>query len=213
MLFHTQFVLSSLIGHAVRWRSPPREDAQTTWGDAIRRHGLHTLLGVAWAGFVWWLNPTFLWWLLPVVGALILSVPVSVYTSRVAPGRRLRRRRLFLIPEEARPPAAMRATRKYVKRALPEADGEMAVVDPLLNALACAQGVARHELPEAVRRERSERIERALRDGWSALLHMAVWSDAPIAPSWRRARDAERPHPPRPWQPAQPRIEAARPAA
>ncbi|HEX2391118.1 MAG TPA: glucans biosynthesis glucosyltransferase MdoH, partial [Casimicrobiaceae bacterium] len=169
MLFHTQFVTMALAGRAVRWKSPPREDAETRWRHAFARHGMHTLVGIAWAAIVWWLNPAYLWWLLPVVGALILSVPVSVYTSRVAPGRRLRRRRLFLIPEEARPPAAMRATRKYVKRALPEADGEMAVVDPLLNALACAQGVARHELPEAVRRERSERIERALRDGWSAL--------------------------------------------
>jgi membrane glycosyltransferase len=231
MLFHTQFVLSALIGRTVRWRSPPRDDAQTTWLDAIRRHGVHTLLGIAWAGFVWWLNPTFLWWLLPVAGALILSIPLSVYTSRVSPGRRLRRRRLFLIPEEARPPAAIRATRKYVKRALPAADAEMAVVDPLLNALVCAQGVARHELPAAVQRERDAQMQRALREGWSALgpaqqasllgdplalsrLHAAVWTDdAAIAESWRRARDSARAPPPRPWQPAPASIEAARPAA
>ena len=90
MLFHTQFVLTALAGRSVRWHSPPRDDAETTWGDALRRHGVHTLIGVAWATFVGWLNPAFLGWLLPVVGALILSIPLSVYTSRVAPGRRLR---------------------------------------------------------------------------------------------------------------------------
>ena len=45
MLFHTQFVAGTLIGGAIRWRSPPREDAETRWGEAIRRHGWHSLLG------------------------------------------------------------------------------------------------------------------------------------------------------------------------
>src|SRR4029079_13595533 len=73
MLFHTQFVVMALAGRAVRWKSPPRDDAQTRWGHAIARHGMHTLVGVAWAAIVWCLNPAYLWWLLPVVGALILS--------------------------------------------------------------------------------------------------------------------------------------------
>ena len=103
MLFHTQFVLTALAGHAVHWASPPRADAQTSWTHAVRRHGLHTFIGVAWAAGVWWLNPQFLPWLLPVVGALIVSIPLSVYTSSVALGRRLRARGLFLIPEETEP--------------------------------------------------------------------------------------------------------------
>jgi hypothetical protein len=92
MLFHTQFVAMALAGHAVRWKSPPRGDSETGWRYALRRHGLHTLVGVLWAAIVWWLNPSYLWWLLPVVGALILSIPLSVFTSRVGLGRKLRRR-------------------------------------------------------------------------------------------------------------------------
>jgi membrane glycosyltransferase len=229
MLFHTQFVLSSLAGRTVRWRSPPRDDAQTSWSDALRRHGGHTLLGTAWALFVWWLNPAFLWWLLPVVGALILSVPLSVYTSRVGLGRRLRRRRFFLIPEEARPPAVIRATRKYVKHALPTADAQTAVVDPVLNALVSAQAVARDHLPPNVQAERNALVMRALRDGWAALsraeqgvllgdpralsrLHVAVWSDPAAHETWVTLRATSRPAPPRSWQPA-PSVDAARPAA
>jgi membrane glycosyltransferase len=229
MLFHTQFVLSALAGRTVRWRSPPRDDAETSWSDALRRHGGHTLLGSGWALFVWWLNPAFLWWLLPVVGALILSVPLSVYTSRVALGRRLRRRKFFLIPEEARPPAVIRATRKYVKHALPPADAQTAVVDPVLNALVCAQAVARHHLPPRVQAERDALVMRALRDGWAALsqpeqgvllgdpralsrLHVAVWSDPATHETWVPLRAASRPAPPRSWQPALP-LDAARPAA
>jgi membrane glycosyltransferase len=48
MLFHTQFVVSSLLGCVVRWRSPARADAQTGWLHAIPRHGSHTLLGIGW---------------------------------------------------------------------------------------------------------------------------------------------------------------------
>ena len=62
-----------------------------------------------WAGGIYWLNPSFLWWLLPVVGALILSIPLSVYTSRVTLGRALRKARLFVIPEELRPPREIHA--------------------------------------------------------------------------------------------------------
>jgi membrane glycosyltransferase len=230
MLFHTQFVLTSLMGRRVRWRSPSRDDSETTWRDALQRHGVHTLLGVAWALFVGWLSPAYLWWLLPVVGALILSVPLSVYTSRVTLGRRLRRRRFFLIPEEARPPAVIRATRKYVKRALPPADAESAVVDPVLNALTCAQGVARLELPVAALREREALVQRALRQGLGALtaaqramligdpialsrLHRGVWTDPDAGAAWTPLREATRVPLPQPWQPQQVPMAAARPAA
>ena len=43
MLFHTQFVLAALTGLGVHWKSPPREDAETPWGEAVRRHGVHTM--------------------------------------------------------------------------------------------------------------------------------------------------------------------------
>ena len=91
MLFIPSSSRRACSGWAVQWKSPPREDAQTTWSDALRRHGWHSLLGVVWAGGVYWLNPAFLWWLLPVVGALIISIPISVYSSRVSLGRRPRR--------------------------------------------------------------------------------------------------------------------------
>jgi len=230
MLFHTQFVLTALAGRSVRWRSPPRDDAETTWSEAVRRHGVHTLIGVAWATFVGWLNPAFLGWMLPVVGALILSIPLSAYTSRVAPGRRLRRRRFFLIPEEARPPAAIRATRRYVKHALPRVDLAQAIVDPLHNALACAQGIARFDLPPAAVRERDALCERALREGPGPLtpaeratlvgdplalsrLHFAVWTLAAPHPDWAALRAATPPPLPRAWQPHTPPPLAERPAA
>ncbi len=119
MLFHAQFVVASLLGRAVRWRSPKRADAHTDWAQAFRRHGVHTVFGIAWIALVWWLDPQYLPWLLPVVGALILSIPLSVYTSRADAGKALRRQGLFLIPEETRTPPVLIATRKYLREAAP----------------------------------------------------------------------------------------------
>lgn len=105
MLFHTKFVVAAYSGWGITWKSPPREDAQTTWGESFRRHGMHTLLGLAWGGLVLWLDPNFVWWLLPIVGSLAFSIPLSVWLSRVSLGRAMRGARLFVTPEEATPRA------------------------------------------------------------------------------------------------------------
>jgi membrane glycosyltransferase len=135
MLFHTQFVLAPLFGRTVRWKSPPRDDAETGWGEALRRHGWHTLLGIAWAGLVYWLNPMFLWWLLPVVGALILSIPLSAYTSRVTPGRRLRDAGFLMTPEESQPPPEIARVRELMRKNV-RPSGKAASASPASPALA-----------------------------------------------------------------------------
>jgi len=204
MLFHTQFVLGALLGLRARWISPPRDDLQTGWGEALRRHGVHTVLGMTWAGFVYWLNPAFLWWLLPVVGALAVSIPISVFTSHVALGRGLRRIRLLLIPEESNPPRELRALARHLAHTAPPPDFAAAVGDPIVNALACA--TARTGVPRsaAARQARSERVARATRGGPQALggadkmallndaralsqLHFAVWTASDAHPQWHAA--------------------------
>ena len=62
-----------------RGRAPPRR-AHARWR-------------LGWGAAVYWLAPSYIWWLLPVVGALALSIPISVYSSRVSLGRALRRAR------------------------------------------------------------------------------------------------------------------------
>ncbi len=204
MLFHAQFVVAALTGWTIQWKSPPRADVETGWREALRRHGLHTLLGVAWAGGVWWLNPSFLWWLLPVVGALALSIPISVYSSRASLGRRLRRAGWFVIPEESWPPKELRWTREGARRT-PALPGFVdAVVDPTANAVACACGTVRPTQSAAVRAERARLTRDALTlgpDGLSApekmtllndpvalaRLHFEVWTSAAAAPAWEEA--------------------------
>ncbi len=202
MLFHTTFVVTGLLGLPVSWKSPPRDDAETTWREAIARHGLHTLFGMAWAAGVYWLNPSFLWWLLPIVGALILSIPLSVYTSSVTIGRRLRRARFFLIPEESRPPPEIRWTRRHQKRVKGTPGFVDAVVDPIVNALACATRSARSAAAAPTRGKQAVVAKQALVDGPSALtnaqkgmllndasalsrLHFEVWTADDAHDAWK----------------------------
>jgi membrane glycosyltransferase len=209
MVFHTQFVLTALTGLGLPWKSPPREDSETTWGDAARRHGVHTLVGAAWAVGVYWLAPWYAWWLSPVLGALVLSIPVSVYTSRVSLGRALRRARLFLIPEEATPPRELRATQAHVRRAPPAPGFIDAVVDPHVNAIACAVAAPRTRRSAHAEARRKRAVAAALERGPAALtarqqrvfledpialsqLHLAVWTSPTAHPGWRIAREAAR---------------------
>jgi membrane glycosyltransferase len=204
MLFHTQFVIAALMGWPIQWKSPPREDAETTWGEALRRHGWHTLLGLVWTAAVYWLNPLFLWWLLPVVGALMLSIPLSVYSSRVSLGRRLREAHLFVIPEESRPPAELRETLERFEQAKAPAGLSEAVVDPVTNATACALGVVRMKQSAKVRSEHHELMHEALTCGLGELtlqqkatlladpvtlsrLHFQVWTSRHAHESWAEA--------------------------
>jgi membrane glycosyltransferase len=202
MLFHTQFVITALMGWRVRWKSPPRADAETGWLQAIQRHGLHTLIGVAWAGFVYWLDPKFLYWMLPVAGALILSIPISVFTSRVSPGRRARARGLFLIPEELAPPEEIRRTQEHLANAPALPDFAHAVVDPIDNAVAVAGRITD---PARFKRAAAEGLalaDRALVEGPAVLsaaeksrllgdpralsqLHFDAWTSPRAHAGWR----------------------------
>jgi membrane glycosyltransferase len=219
MLYHTIFVTAAFLGWSVQWNSPQRDDDATPWSEAIRRHGMQTLLGAAWTALVAWLNPQFLWWLSPIVLSLMLSIPVSVLSSRARPGIATRNAKLFVIPEESNTPRELSATDEYTQlnRDNQLKDGfRKAVVDPSLNALACALGTARHGHSEIIERQREQQIERALSEGPKALdgarkmfllsdpvalsrLHAKVWRDgvAPWLAGWEKlpGASAARPAP------------------
>jgi membrane glycosyltransferase len=104
MWFHARFVLLTVLGRQISWSAQVRTDAETRWRDAVRQHGVSSAVALVWLAGVAALHWSLVWWLLPIVAALALSIPVSVYSSRVALGRALRRRRLFMTPEETEPP-------------------------------------------------------------------------------------------------------------
>jgi membrane glycosyltransferase len=178
MVFHSRFVMMNLLGRTVSWRSQGREDAETGWREAVRHHGLDTLFASAWGVSLYLLNPDYFWWVTPIILALIVSVPVSVYASRVGLGDRTRRWGLFLIPEESKPPAELvdldeilgEAQRETAR--LPEREGDgfiRGAVDPYVNAIHRALLGRRRSVKPSIRSRRSMLLERALASGPSAL--------------------------------------------
>jgi membrane glycosyltransferase len=113
MLFHTQFVLAALAGVNIAWKSPPRHDSATGWGEAFRRHALGGVLALTWIAVILVSSTAFQWWLSPVLAGLLLAVPLSAWTSRAGPGRWLAQRGVFLIPEELVQPAVLAEADRY----------------------------------------------------------------------------------------------------
>ncbi|HYD47746.1 MAG TPA: hypothetical protein VEB21_05335, partial [Terriglobales bacterium] len=212
MAFHTRFVITNLLGRTVGWKSQTREDSETTWREALRHHGSDTVIATLWAIGVHSLNPAYFWWLIPIVGALIVSIPVSVLASRARIGERARRMGLLLIPEEKEAPVELRdlhreiAAAENLRASLPpvERDGFVRViVDPLANAIHRALLGAPRSLAPEVRARREETCARLLQHGPSSLnnlerrdllldpemvsrLHSAVWGieDDDVARVW-----------------------------
>ena len=104
MLFHSTFVVQTLLGRSVSWNAQERTERGVTLRAAFRRQKWHLALGVAWGGAMLWLAPQFFWWLTPVLAGLLFGIPLTTWTSRISAGRLLRRIGLLLTPEETAPP-------------------------------------------------------------------------------------------------------------
>jgi membrane glycosyltransferase len=170
MLFHSQFVLAALTGWRLDWKSPPRDDAATSWREAAARHGVHTLLAIAWITAILATSAAFPWWLSPILAGLLLAIPLSVLTSRVKIGRALRSRGLMLTPEESREPRVLREAR-HAGAAVAErlATLRSAVADRAVQQRVVA-ALAPSAPPSGAKADaEAARIERALRDGPGAL--------------------------------------------
>jgi membrane glycosyltransferase len=221
MVFHSRYVLLNLLGRTVAWKSQGRDDAETSWREALRHHGADSLFASAWGGALYWLNPDYFWWTTPIIGALLLSIPVSVLTSRIGLGDLTRRLGLFRIPEEVEPPVELRDLQAFHEaglartRALPPAERDgfvRAIVDPLVNALHRGLLGRRRSLRAEIRAHRNALVTRAMAEGPHALsererrillhdpdavdaLHERVWAlgDDAAASRWGRPGTAPTP--------------------
>jgi membrane glycosyltransferase len=103
MLFHSTFVIQTLLGHCVSWIPQARTDRGVTLREAFRRQKWQLLFGVIWGALVLRLAPHFFWWVSPVLVGLVFGTAVTAWTSRVDLGDLARRYGLLLVPEETRP--------------------------------------------------------------------------------------------------------------
>jgi membrane glycosyltransferase len=172
MVFHTRFVVMNLLGRTVQWKSGKREDSETSWGEALRHHWLDTVIATAWGTTLFVLNPKYFFWVMPVIGALVLSVPISVLVSRVRVGDRARRAGLFVIPEESNPPAELcdlESELAELQAAGADDDGFLrAALNPYVQALHRALLGGGRRLRDDIRAFRDAVVERVLGAGPSA---------------------------------------------
>jgi membrane glycosyltransferase len=144
MLWHSQFVAASLMLFGVHWGPQNRTADGLTWFQAIRQHWGHVVIGLIWGTAIWRLDQPAFWWFAPVVAGMVLSIPLSVLTSRASIGGNARRLGLFVTPEETAPPpelaglrARMAALEESGQTAPRPADSGLAdaVLDPYVNAI------------------------------------------------------------------------------
>ncbi len=144
MLWHSQCVATILLGMGVHWGPQKRTSEGITWPEALRHHWANTLIGVLWGALVWRIDQPTLWWFMPVLAGMVVSIPLSVLTSRSSWGGRARSQGWFLTPEETSPPSELDTLR--VRMALlertraatappPDACIAEAVLDPYVNAI------------------------------------------------------------------------------
>ena len=217
MLFHSKFVVSTILGSGVKWATQRREaDDRINWSEAWETHREHVLFGVLWTVLLAWLAPGLLPWMSPVLAGMILSMPFSALTGQRRFGLAARRAGLFCTPDELTPPPELRdleagVAAKENDTARTTWEGRdvaftAAIVDPYVNAM--------HRCQLRDRPGRAERIteyfqltqELLLREGPGALkaqektalladadsmdrLHREVWTRplAELAPWWRDA--------------------------
>ena len=143
MAAHTVMVFKIFIGRAVGWGNQNRENDGTSWGDAIRFHAFPTVLGVIWSFIALKISLPFTAWMSPILLGLVLSAPVSVWTSRARYGRALAKSRILSTPEELNPPPVICLADTATSAVDPALDATVegrrgiisAVVDPYVNGV------------------------------------------------------------------------------
>ncbi|RJR26011.1 MAG: glucans biosynthesis glucosyltransferase MdoH [Desulfobacteraceae bacterium] len=143
MLFHSRFVVETLLGKRTGWLPQSRKDEGTSWKVAMQFHWGGMLIGFVWGIILDFFSPTFFLWMTPVIFPLAFSGAVSVLTSRPQVGERLRKWGLLLTPEESRPPEELKELKENLSIPPPYSPFPIsrrmgflrAVVDPFVHAL------------------------------------------------------------------------------
>jgi membrane glycosyltransferase len=178
MLFHSKYVFLTLMGMGIGWGTQQRDDEGTGFWDAVRFHGGGTLLGLLWGAALFQINRVFFWWSSPLVFSLLLSIPVSMLTSRAELGRLYRKMRIFTTPEEVRLPREYEDINTYLNASaldrasfgIPPEEGFLrAAVVPAVNTLHRSLLRGPRTLTPEIEQRRDAILSKAMQHGPQAL--------------------------------------------
>ncbi len=216
MLFHTKFVVLTLARQSVTWGSQRRgREGASAWGEAVEAHWGHTLVGIVAALVTYRIDPLLTAWMSPVLGGLVLSIPLSFLTGSLPIGNAFQRHGLFATPVESRPAPEVVAINTALARSssneIPDAlRGDygllQAILDPYVNAVHLSLLRAKEEIPPDTEVRFAVLRQKLLREGPAKLsardklallmdadamaaLHEEIWSTPGdrLAPWWQQA--------------------------
>ncbi|MDD5200652.1 MAG: glucans biosynthesis glucosyltransferase MdoH [Terrimicrobiaceae bacterium] len=214
LYFYTKFVVLTLLGLKVSWKTQNRGDSAIPLGQALREYGILPVLGILVTAATLHWAPVLTLWLSPILAGWVLAVPFVMLTSSARAGRWLRRRKLLLIPEEIETPDILRTldeappalVRPETLAEVPHYGLLQALLAPFANAVHIS--LLRRSHVRAKHREAYLDMlsDRLLADGpkalnrretmavlWSAdalaRLHCRLWraAETELHPWWRRA--------------------------
>ncbi len=141
MLWHATFIVTIPMGQGAAWNAQQRTAGGLGFFYAVRVLGWMTLVGAIWALVAWRYGGSLFAWIAPVLIPLVVSIPFAQFSSAPEAGLRLRRRGVWMTPEERQRPEILDLVDKE-EEALREtlAHGEsryshQALLDPYVNAL------------------------------------------------------------------------------
>lgn len=119
MLLQTRAVREVLARRDAGWQTQTRDDRGIPFADCRRGLRGHALLGGVLAAAAWYVYPGLLGWMLPAVLGMMISAPLAWWGARPSVGAMLRRRGLFVTPEEQAPPPVLRRLATLAAAAAP----------------------------------------------------------------------------------------------
>lgn len=213
MLFHTRFVIFTVLGKGVRWVAQRRKlGGGIDWQEPIMTFAGTTLIGIAWMVLAFFISSQFFFWIAPVAVAMILSIPFAITTSS---NRSLQRLGLFLTPEELTPAPVLLSLSEHLDevkdrpKLQPELEQRFGLVqvglDPYVNGLHVSL-LRRRKNPNHSREYFAHLRTKLITQGPASLasreltailydadtvvhLHYELWSSSEetLAPFWRIA--------------------------
>lgn len=143
MVFHSKFVLYTLLGRGVRWAEQRRKsDGSVDWQESIMNLSGITLLALVWGVVAFLQSPVFFGWISPVLAGMVLAIPFSIVTAGKRSGKC---KGLFCTLEEIDPPQVIDELSHHLAQAhersvplpaLAQNYGLLqAALDPYVNAL------------------------------------------------------------------------------
>jgi membrane glycosyltransferase len=116
---HSYFIVSLLAGRGVAWKAQDRTEKGLRVSHAVSSVGILMIIGIAWVYVLFIHAPDYVLWVAPVLAGLLLSIPITLLSSRPDLGRWLRRQEVFLTPEESVPTAEIEHMEQVLSQTVP----------------------------------------------------------------------------------------------